>query len=64
MSKVEKIIKSKNNPYNLSNPKIKQAKSYIKSNSNLPKIIVDFFSKINILDNSIEKIRLKLSEPL
>ena len=61
MSKVEKIIKSKNNPYNLSNPKIKQAKSYIKSNSNLPKIIVDFFSKINILDNSIEKIRLKLN---
>ena len=82
MSKLEKMINSKNNAYVLSNIKLKKTNlnskstsnknkmnqkiifpSKTKSNSNknkLSKIIIDFFLKINEMDNSIEKIRSKL----
>ena len=82
MSKLEKVINSKNNSYVLSNLKIKKSVLNSKSNSNknkksfkikyttlaklkktnnkLSQIIIDFFLNINEMDNSIEKIRLKL----
>ena len=82
MSKLEKMINSKNNSYNLSNLKFKKSTLNSKSTSNknknsfkikyttlakikksnnkLSQIIIDFFMNINEMDNSIEKIRIKL----
>ena len=82
MSKLEKMINSKNNSYNLSNLKFKKSTLNSKSTSNknknsfkikyttlakikksnnkLSQIIINYFLNINEMDNSIEKIRVKL----
>ena len=82
MSKLEKMINSKNNAFILSNLNLKKNNIISKSTSNkskinqkikfplrtksnnnknkLSKIIIDFFLKINEMDNSIEKIRSNL----